>query len=226
MQVILSDRLLMSAKLVTPGSTVADIGCDHAHTDIWLIKNGIAKHCIACDVRKGPLEKAALNLERYGLTNGIELRLSYGLHEIEAGEVTSVIIAGMGGLLTVDILKEAIDKLPSFGELILQPQSHSYEVRKFLYENGFVITHEDMCREGDKFYNCMRAVKGRSNPLSERELMFGPVLLGGQSAVFKEYLEIEYRKAEYRLEQIEKSNDPASEERRRYFQNIMGLIRG
>ena len=43
----LSDRLLMSASRVTPGNVVADVGCDHAHTAIWLVKQGIAPRAIA-----------------------------------------------------------------------------------------------------------------------------------------------------------------------------------
>ncbi|MBR5178574.1 MAG: SAM-dependent methyltransferase [Lachnospiraceae bacterium] len=148
----------MSAKMVTKGSRVADVGCDHAHTGIWLIKNDIASKVIAMDVRKGPLEKARENIKLYGLDGIIETRLSDGLEKLSVGEADSIVIAGMGGTLTVEILKNGIDKAAAARELILQPQSDIGMVRRFLGENGFVITQEKMCKEDGKFYNSMRAV--------------------------------------------------------------------
>ena len=148
----------MSASMVTPGSRVADIGCDHAHTGIWLIQNGIASKVIAMDVRKGPLEKAHENLKLYGLEGTIETRLSDGLEKLNEGEADTVIIAGMGGTLTVEILKKGLEKIAAARELILQPQSDIGMVRRFLRENGFSITQEKMCKEDGKFYNSMRAV--------------------------------------------------------------------
>lgn len=216
----------MSAGFVTKGSRVADIGCDHAHTDIWLLENGIASYCIACDVRTGPLKKAEENIARYGQGDKIELRLSYGLHEIAPGEVDSVIIAGMGGLLICDILEEAGGKLQTFKELILQPHSHSLEVRRFLERAGFGITDEVMCREDDKYYPCIHAVLGGSRELGEAEAMYGPVLLGKQDKVLEEYLQIEYRKAKLRLARLEHAKAPEAEEKKRYFENIVRTIGG
>ena len=51
----LSERLAMSAGMVTAGSSVADVGCDHAHTCIWLVKHGGVPRAVAMDVRPGPL---------------------------------------------------------------------------------------------------------------------------------------------------------------------------
>ena len=158
-RISLSERLLMSAKMVTKGSRVADVGCDHAHTGIWLIKNDIASKVIAMDVRKGPLEKARENIKLYGLDGIIETRLSDGLEKLSVGEADSIVIAGMGGTLTVEILKNGIEKAAAARELILQPQSDIGMVRRFLRENGFVITQEKMCKEDGKFYNSIRAVR-------------------------------------------------------------------
>ena len=158
-RISLSERLLMSAKMVTKGSRVADVGCDHAHTGIWLIKNDIASKVIAMDVRKGPLEKARENIKLYGLDGIIETRLSDGLEKLSVGEADSIVIAGMGGTLTVEILKNGIEKAAAARELILQPQSDIGMVRRFLRENGFVITQEKMCKEDGKYYNSMRAVR-------------------------------------------------------------------
>ena len=39
----LSDRMIAVAGMVTPGKRVADIGCDHAYTAIYLMEKGIAE---------------------------------------------------------------------------------------------------------------------------------------------------------------------------------------
>ena len=199
-RIILSDRLMMSAEMVTPGSCVADVGCDHAHTSIWLVKNGIAPRVIAMDLRPGPLEKALGNIRLFGLEDKIELRLSDGLLELEKGEVDSIIIAGMGGLLVTQILNASLDKARSAKELILQPQSDIGMVRLLLRENGFSITHEKMCREDGKFYNSMRAVPigsyvpdeaGKGNEHSKiPELYdeFGEILLKSKNEILHEQL--------------------------------------
>ena len=186
----------MSASMVTPGSRVADIGCDHAHTGIWLIQNGIASKVIAMDVRKGPLEKAHENLKLYGLEGTIETRLSDGLEKLNEGEADTVIIAGMGGTLTVEILKKGLEKIAAARELILQPQSS--------------ITQEKMCKEDGKFYNSMRAVPG-IKPGADEMLQvydeFGEILLKSKDPILKELLSILKYKNERNLASIEASEN-------------------
>ena len=200
----------MSASMVTPGSRVADIGCDHAHTGIWLIQNGIATRVIAMDVRKGPLEKAHENLKLYGLEGTIETRLSDGLEKLNEGEADTVIIAGMGGTLTVEILKKGLEKIAAARELILQPQSDIGMVRHFLRENGFSITQEKMCKEDGKFYNSMRAVPG-IKPGADEMLQvydeFGEILLKSKDPILKELLSILKYKNERNLASIEASEN-------------------
>ncbi|MCT7788661.1 MAG: class I SAM-dependent methyltransferase, partial [Lactobacillus crispatus] len=48
-------RLNTLAKMVDPGSRVADIGTDHAYLPIELVKNGKIDYAIASDVAEGPL---------------------------------------------------------------------------------------------------------------------------------------------------------------------------
>ncbi len=237
MQVKLSDRLKMSAQLVGSADTVADVGCDHAHTSIWLIQNGFAKKCIGMDLRKGPLGKALDNLRMYGCVDDVELRLSYGLDELHPGEAQVVVIAGMGGemiknILEKDLSTNGVVSSPDAPALVLQPQSHYASVRKWLCEHDYTIVKEDMCAEDDKFYPAMRAEKvGRSTDsagkncaescssdvniqLSDAEIFYGPCLLKEGHPVLKEYLEIEYRKKQYLLGQLDKSDSERSEGKR------------
>ena len=92
----LSKRLSAVAGFVTPGYKVADVGCDHAFTSIYLVANHISPQVIAMDVNLGPLERAKENIEKYKVEDRIIIRRSDGIKELEPGEVDSVILAGMG----------------------------------------------------------------------------------------------------------------------------------
>ena len=50
-RVVLSKRLQMLADMVTKGSRVADVGCDHGFLSIWLVQAGISPKVLAMDVR-------------------------------------------------------------------------------------------------------------------------------------------------------------------------------
>ncbi|MCR5323751.1 MAG: class I SAM-dependent methyltransferase [Lachnospiraceae bacterium] len=168
----LSERLLMSLRMVDKTDCVADVGCDHAHTDIKLLKDGIAQKCIAMDVRTGPLGKAEENLKLYGYCDKVELRFSDGLNYLYPGEAQYVIIAGMGGIVMRTILERGLGKNGHLKDdkpiLVLQPQSHIYEIRKWLYENGYEIVDEDLCYEDGKYYFAIKAVpKIRSAEIQE-----------------------------------------------------------
>lgn len=157
-RVTLSERLRAVVSMVTPGSRVCDVGCDHGFVSIWLIEQQVSPHVLAMDVRKGPLGAAGRHVAERRLEACIETRLSDGLHNYEVGEADSLICAGMGGRLMMRILGEEKEKTDSFRELILQPQSELPQFRSWLREQGYRITDEKMVEEDGKFYPMMRAV--------------------------------------------------------------------
>lgn len=156
--VLLSERLRAVASMVTPGSRVCDVGCDHGFVSIWLVEQNVSPRVLAMDVRVGPLGAAGRHVAQRGLESLIETRLSDGLHNYEIGEADSLICAGMGGRLMMRILGEEKAKTDSFKELILQPQSEIMQFRRWLREQGLRITDEKMVEEDGKFYPMMRAV--------------------------------------------------------------------
>ena len=103
------------------------------------MEQGLIPHGIAMDVNAGPLERAREHIREHGLEEKIETRLSDGLREIEAGEADTVVIAGMGGALTIRILEKGFRILPSLKELVLQPQSEIARVRNWLADRGYCI---------------------------------------------------------------------------------------
>ena len=167
----LSKRLQSVADLVTKGIRVADIGCDHAYTSIYMMKEAIATHVIAMDINKGPLEKAKANIKAYRYQDQIEVRLSDGAQKLNVGEVDALLLSGMGGALMIRILSNRMDVFHSLDEVILQPQAEIHLVRRFLHEQQFVIVNEVFLKEDGKYYVAMKARNLRKMEESERTTM-------------------------------------------------------
>ena len=153
-------RLAAAATLADGGDGFTDIGTDHAYVPVSLILSGKAKRCIAMDVRPGPLERAKRTVRRYGLEELIRLRLSDGFDALAPGEADQAVLAGMGGILTRDILERgyASGILTGLQGLILQPQSDAQLVRHWLMDHGWSIENEDMTVDAGKYYTAMAAV--------------------------------------------------------------------
>ena len=151
----LSERLELVLSFVEPGESAADVGTDHGHVPVELVRRTIVKKAVAMDVRKGPLSRATENIALAGLADKIETRLSDGVAKLLPGEADSVVIAGMGGELIIKILENGRHMWDSVKQWVLSPQSEIFKVRRWLFENGFVIRKEDMVLEDGKFYTVM-----------------------------------------------------------------------
>ena len=170
--------------------TVADIGTDHAYALIDLFLKDKIDKGIACDIKKGPLEKAKENIVSFGLSDKIQVRLGNGLSVLNSNEVDTAIIAGMGGMLMIDILKQSIEVVKSLKELILQPQLDVNSVRKYLHTIDFQIANEIMILEDGKFYTVIRAIQGKEVYEKESEYLFGKILLDRKDKILKDYLSV------------------------------------
>lgn len=154
---ILTPRLKIIADSLNGFDTVADIGSDHAYLPIHLVKSGHVRSVIATDVNKGPVRIAKGRVESHGAGAAINVRLGNGLKAIREGEAEAVVIAGMGGLLIRDILENDIEIARSSKLLVLQPMKDSDKLRKWLFENSFDITDEELVKDQDKIYEVIWA---------------------------------------------------------------------
>ena len=221
---VLSDRLNAAASMVTRGYRLADIGTDHGFVPIWLVKSGIIPSAIAMDINRGPLERAQEHIAQAGLDRFIQTRLSDGLAGLGEGEADSILIAGMGGALTVRILEKDPPSDLGAAELILQPQSEIGKVREYLCTSGWRIDEEDMVLEEGKYYPMMHCVRGEMT-LTPEETEFGPYLIASRDPILMKYLAFREKVLRANLESLQNSDSERAQERREQITRQIGKIR-
>lgn len=156
----ISDRLKCIAANIEKGETMADIGTDHGFLPLYLYETGRCPRVIMTDISTYSLEKARENTRRYyeqtstrfkkmsDHSDNILFRAGDGISVLGNGEVDAVVMAGIGGNLICDILRDDPEKSRSFSKFVLQPRRHPGILRHFLMNNGFIITGENLVREG------------------------------------------------------------------------------
>lgn len=181
MKLPISDRLLACAGFVAPGDRVADVGCDHGYLSIYLLKNGIARSAIASDINEQPLQSAMRNAVKYGVRDAMTFYLSDGVGNIPR-EFDCMVCAGMGADTIVSILESAPWLKSDRYRLILQCQSKTPMLRRFLSESGWRITEESALRDGRFLYTVMEVCWEPEYPrLTVGEWYFPPALLENPS---------------------------------------------
>ncbi len=214
----LSIRLEAIAGSIIPGLAIADIGTDHGYLPIELIRRGICSVALACDVRKGPLERAQQHIREAGLSKQIETRLSNGLEMIQSGEVNGCVIAGMGGMLVKDILEAESRRekniLQEMKQIILQPQSDMEAVRRMVHRLSFRIVDEIMLIDRDKHYWILICEPGRETYEADWQYRFGKPLAERKDPVLRGYLLHKYNKNAELIEGLSSGESEAAVQRR------------
>ncbi|MBR7098040.1 MAG: SAM-dependent methyltransferase [Clostridia bacterium] len=182
-------RLESALPYLTAGGVVADIGTDHAHLPIHIIRQGISRRAVACDINRGPIDAAKRNIQAAGFSDRIDTMQTDGLHGVEQFHPDDILIFGMGGELIVRILSEAPwVKNPAVG-LILQPMTKAESVRAWLLDNGFSIVGETLSYE-DQYYQTIHARYGGERIAhTPAELLLGKMILKSKSPYLKGYIE-------------------------------------
>ena len=187
MKIPLSSRLLACCDFIKPGDRVADIGCDHGYLGIYLLKNGIASKVIASDINEGPLQSAVRNSEKFGVRDKISFCLSDGVRNIPR-DFDTLVCAGMGGDTMVSILSAAPWLQNTQYRLILQCQSKTPMLRRYLSDTGWRIKTEKVLRDGKFLYTVMEAVWQPDHPkLTPAQAYIPPALLANSAPEAIEY---------------------------------------
>lgn len=201
----ISNRLKTIGDFVKDNSSVVDVGCDHGLLSIYLYLNKKNIKVIASDINEKPLNEAKKNIEKYGLSNKIETRLSDGIKNFNNDEFDTVIISGMGGITICDILNNSKDKLINTKNIIIQSNNHIQRVRKCLARLGFCIINEKLIKDKNIFYTIIVCEK-TNNKVKYKycDLYIGPILKKCRDDVFKDYINKEIKKSEKKLNSIPK----------------------
>lgn len=204
----LSNRLGAAASYIKQGAAVADIGTDHGYIPVYLAQRNIARRIIAADVKSGPLTRARLSAEEYGVGDRIEFILTDGLEGLQDQGLDTIVIAGMGGETIAGILERAPWTKASGVRLILQPQSKLNALLPFLTKAGYVIGDASLVLEDGRIYTVFVACAGENDEPGE----FLSILLQKRDPLLPDYLEaliIQARRVAAGLEQSSRGSEDA-----------------
>ncbi|WP_138493253.1 tRNA (adenine(22)-N(1))-methyltransferase [Paenibacillus pinistramenti] len=239
----LSARLQKIADYLPEGCTFADIGSDHALLPAAAVLTGRAAGAVAGEVNDGPLEAAKRQVASAGLGSKISVRKGNGLAVIKAGEVGVITIAGMGGALIAAILSEGLDKLKGVQRLILQPNVGEDMVRRWLLEQGWVLTAEEILEEDGKIYEILvadrledassangeiykeRPIPGGLRLTKEWLILMGPILSRNPEDVFFAKWESELDKLAKIRKQIGKSGQDSARQKEAELDQQMNQLK-
>lgn len=226
MAVRLTPRLQAIADKIPPGSSVADIGSDHAYIPLYLLANHLAANIIVSDSKKGPLQVATETLELFNAVRAVDLRLGYGLSVIDPKDkVDTIIIAGMGGEAICDILAQGHKNLGPGTRLILQAMRDTGLVRSWLVGHGWAIIQEDIAQENNNFYEIVVAEEKRQDfELDPRFLTVGPLLVGQRHPLLRPMLEQRLKRVRRDVANVNKSTTEVAHARGRELKKRIEIL--
>lgn len=219
------DRLNLSKRLkaiydIVPYQTCIDVGADHGKLIIALIENNKIPNGYAVENKKGPYSILCKEIDKSSKKDLIVPLFSDGINDL-TNDVKTIIIAGMGGHLIIDILLKNVDKVKNVNDIILDPHNDVEFVRKKMYEIGFSLKKEIMVFENKVYYEILHFVNEKKDLPNLLELRYGPIFLKEKSNLFIK----KYNEKINRIKLI-LSNDSISIKRRIQLENILKEIEG
>ncbi len=182
----MSKRLDKLTALIPECELLADVGCDHGYVGIAALRYKRAQKVLFVDVSAQSLAKARANCPEE-LRERADFICRDGLGDISAD---CVVIAGMGGLEIISILRDA-KYLPR--TLVLQPNRNAPEVREYI-SAFYRICYDRIVADG-KFYNMIVAERADGGmELTELQRQFGSSDLLEPTDDFVLYLKCEKAK--------------------------------
>ncbi|OIQ08187.1 tRNA (adenine(22)-N(1))-methyltransferase [Moorella thermoacetica] len=214
-------RLRVVAGLVPWGSSVADIGSDHALLPLYLVASGRSPRVIVVEVAPGPYRRALAAVTGAGLTERVEVRRGDGLEPLRPGEVDTVTMAGLGALTQQEILAARPEVRRRLRRLVLQPQGQAGPLRRYLAACGWRLLDEDLVYETGHYYFIMAAVPGVSPEYSDLEWELGPLLLQKRHPLLAGYIADKMEKLTAAVRELGRSQRAAARERREELQRLL-----
>lgn len=210
MTIHLSKRLQRISDFIPAGDRVADIGTDHAFIPIYLVQSGRSDFVVASDIGAGPVAIAQANVTTAGLTEQIAVRQADGLSGLTAADgIATVVIAGLGGQLMVQLLTAGHAQLDGSETLVLSPNRDAPLVRTWLAEHEYGILEEALVEdEGHVYPVIVAALTKPEVPYSRADLLLGPLLRQANGPLFQREVARAIRKTTTILTGLREAHDP------------------
>ena len=166
----ISTRIKAIGDFIEAGEKVADVGADHGYLELYLLAKHSDIFITAIENKKGPYLILERNLKGF---KKVKLSLSDGLASIDES-ITTLVLAGMGGLNIKKILDKRSEKLEFINKIVVDAHRDIDVARKTIVGYGYKISREKIVFEDNKFYVIIEFLKTmNSYSYSEDEYEFG-----------------------------------------------------
>ena len=186
---------------------IADVGCDHAYVAVEAVLESRAKKAYACDVAKGPLQRAKRTIDQYGVMQQVHCILMNGIESLP-DDVEEIVIAGMGASTIVEILKQG--KVKPNQTLLLSPHKDVSLLRKYLMEHAYEIVEEHLVQEDLHFYPILK-VRRSQQTLTQTEIYYGHNVRENED--YRQFIQYEWNKWNQLISRIPKNQQQEAKER-------------
>lgn len=179
-------------KDIASSGRIIDVGSDHGLLALECLKTNLTPYCICTDIHKMPAERTRMCLAENGMADKSEVYCTDGLQGVSLKKNDTVVMAGLGGNTTVDVITEAIsvtkDEVLKNVDFVLQPQKSVDRLREFLSQNGFKILDENVSIDRGLYYVCLRTrFTGDIISLTLKDKYYGPCLLKKNDELIDKY---------------------------------------
>lgn len=137
-----------------------DCCCDHGLLGFQLLGNNKVQHLHFVDIVAPLMKEIESKLAKYYQGNKC-----YSVHCLDAAELPLcdypnekhlIIIAGIGGLLLIDLLSALLPRCETLNvDFILSPVHHNYQLRQFLKQQPCYLLDEMIIEENRRFYELL-----------------------------------------------------------------------
>jgi len=169
----LSVRLRTIDQLITPDVThIWDCCCDHGYLGRYLLERAAAPHIHLVDIVPEIMEKLAAVMPQSQPMIGSQYHLycqdvaKLPLHRFLADDKHVIIIAGVGGDLTLQIVEQLVVDNPELTlEFILCPLRQQFNLRQQLAKRGLKLIDEQLVKDDKLFYEVIHLTTGEGDPI-------------------------------------------------------------
>ena len=239
----LPPRLKTIAGYIENGAVVADVGTDHGLLPVYLAQNKLARRIIASDVSPESLKSAMRTATGSGVTDMIDFVVADGLTGLDEKIIDAVVAAGMGGETIAGILEAAAWTKDPRVRLILQPQSKTSELCRWLRANGYAVRDAELAFDNGRYYAIIIAggevcaeFKGHAGSGSEAEghgtsdrlepeIELLAVLKKKHDPLFSGYLEEQIRRTHKAVAGMKNSKAPDNTGLKSAYRKLSELIK-